>query len=47
MAGRLGNMQERLVLAGIDEINTHGVTEFSICRGAAASAGSLTCPELS
>ena len=44
MAGRLGNMRERLVLAGIDEINTHGVTEFSIRRVAAACHVSCAAP---
>ena len=32
MASRLKNMREVLVLAGIEEINAHGVTGFSIRR---------------
>ena len=32
MAVRLKNMREVLILAGIEEINAHGVTEFSIRR---------------
>lgn len=32
MTQRIKNMRERLVLAGIEEINAHGVTGFSIRR---------------
>ena len=44
MAGRLTNMREQLILAGIEEINIHGVTEFSIRRVAAACHVSCAAP---
>lgn len=44
MAGRLKNMREQLILAGIEEINIHGVTEFSIRRVATACHVSCAAP---
>lgn len=44
MAERLKNMREVLVLAGIDEINAHGVTGFSIRRVAQRCNVSCAAP---
>lgn len=44
MAVRERNTRERLILAGIEEINTHGITEFSIRRIAAACGVSCAAP---
>ena len=44
MSGRIKNMREVLLLAGISEINTQGVTGFSIRRVAAACGVSCAAP---
>ena len=44
MAGKVTNTREQLILAGIEEINIHGVTEFSIRRVAAACHVSCAAP---
>ena len=44
MAPRNGNMREKLILAGIDEINLHGVAEFSVRRVATACNVSCAAP---
>ena len=44
MTVRIKNMREVLLLAGISEINTHGVTGFSIRRVAAACNVSCAAP---
>ena len=44
MAERLKNMREVLILAGIDEINAHSVTDFSIRRVADACGVSCAAP---
>ena len=44
MAERQKNMRERLLLAGIDEINTQGVTGFSIRRVAENCGVSCAAP---
>lgn len=44
MAPRNKNMREQLIQAGIDEINCHGVTEFSIRRVATACHVSCAAP---
>lgn len=44
MAERIKNMREVLILAGIDEINEHGVTGFSIRRVAEACQVSCAAP---
>lgn len=44
MTGRRTNTRQQLILAGIEEINTHGVTEFSIRRVAAACQVSCAAP---
>ncbi len=44
MAPRNGNTREKLILAGIEEINLHGVTEFSIRRVATACHVSCAAP---
>ena len=44
MTGRRTNTRQQLILAGIEEINTHGVTEFSIRRVAAACHVSCAAP---
>ncbi|MBQ7801095.1 MAG: TetR/AcrR family transcriptional regulator [Oscillospiraceae bacterium] len=44
MAERIKNMREVLILAGIDEINAHGVTGFSIRRVAESCKVSCAAP---
>lgn len=44
MTGRLTSTRQKLILAGIEEINIHGVTEFSIRRVAAACHVSCAAP---
>ena len=44
MAERIKNMREALILAGISEINAHGVTGFSIRRVAEACNVSCAAP---
>lgn len=44
MAARIKNMREVLILAGISEINAHGVTGFSIRRVAEACNVSCAAP---
>ena len=44
MTARIKNIREVLLLAGISEINTHGVTGFSIRRVAAACNVSCAAP---
>lgn len=44
MAERVKNMRERLIQAGIDEINRVGVTEFSVRRVATACGVSCAAP---
>jgi AcrR family transcriptional regulator len=44
MAPRSRNTREKLILAGIEEINLHGVTEFSIRRVAMACHVSCAAP---
>lgn len=44
MSARIKNMREVLLLAGISEINTHGVTGFSIRRVATACGVSCAAP---
>ena len=44
MTARIKNMREVLLLAGISEINTHGVTGFSIRRVATACNVSCAAP---
>ena len=44
MSARVKNMREVLLLAGITEINTHGVTGFSIRRVATACGVSCAAP---
>ncbi|MBP3672278.1 MAG: TetR/AcrR family transcriptional regulator [Oscillospiraceae bacterium] len=44
MAERIKNMREVLILAGIDEINAHGVTGFSIRRVAESCHVSCAAP---
>ena len=44
MAERVKNMREVLLLAGISEINAHGVTQFSIRRVAEACGVSCAAP---
>ena len=44
MTGRRTNTRQQLILAGIEEINAHGVTEFSIRRVAAACQVSCAAP---
>ena len=44
MAERLKNMREVLILAGISEINAHGVTDFSIRRVAESCKVSCAAP---
>lgn len=44
MAERIKNMREVLILAGIDEINAHGVAGFSIRRVAAQCSVSCAAP---
>ena len=44
MAGKRNNLREQLILAGIEEINIHGVTEFSIRRVAKACHVSCAAP---
>lgn len=44
MAERIKNMRELLIHAGIDEINAHGVTKFSVRRVAEACKVSCAAP---
>lgn len=44
MAQRVKNMRELLILAGIEEINANGVTQFSIRRVAQSCAVSCAAP---
>ena len=44
MAVRSRNLREELILAGIEEINTHGVGDFSIRRTAHACGVSCAAP---
>ena len=44
MAARTHNLREQLILAGIEEINTHGVNDFSIRRTALACGVSCAAP---
>ena len=44
MAERIKNMREVLIRAGIDEINAHGVTSFSIRRVAESCSVSCAAP---
>ena len=44
MTGRRTNTRQQLILAGIEEINAHGVTDFSIRRVAATCHVSCAAP---
>lgn len=44
MAGKTGNLRESLILAGIEEINEYGATDFSVRRVAAACGVSTAAP---
>lgn len=44
MAGKIPNLRESLILAGIQEINTHGISGFSIRRVAEACNVSCAAP---
>lgn len=44
MAERTKNLREALILAGINEINAHGVTQFSVRRVAEACGVSCAAP---
>ena len=44
MGKRKGDLREKLILSGIDEINAHGVAEFSIRRVANACHVSCAAP---
>ena len=44
MAGKVSNLKENLILAGIEEINNHGINNFSIRRVADACNVSCAAP---